>query len=285
MSATRNRHALVRLCLGLLAALLALPAAAPAGDAPPRLVERPDWQRFFTEAGVTGTLALWQDGADTLQVFDARRAATPYLPASTFKIANALIALDCGAVTGPDEVFPWDGRPRDLAAWNADLTLRQAFAVSCVPVFQEIARRVGPERMAAKVASAGYGNADIAGGIDRFWLDGALRISALEQLDFLSRLDHRRLPFSPAAMDTVLDLMTVEKTDAHTLLAKTGWAARVSPGVGWYVGMVKRGGQTWYFALNIDLSDPAKAPARQAVVRAVLQHEGLLQPRPSPPSP
>ena len=29
-----------------------------------------------------------------------------------------------------------------------------------------------------------YGNADPSGGVDRFWLDGALRISAMEQVDF-----------------------------------------------------------------------------------------------------
>ena len=40
-----------------------------------------------------------------------------------------------------------------------------------------------------------YGNADPSGGVDRFWLDGALRISAMEQVDFLRKLYRNELPF------------------------------------------------------------------------------------------
>lgn len=272
----RNRRTPARRAVLWLLLAAVLGGCAGKRLAPPRLIERPEWARVFTEAGVVGAMALQQDGSDAILVLDAGRAATPYLPASTFKILNALIAFETGVVKGSDEIFPYDGTPRALPEWNADLTLKQAFAFSCVPVFQEIARRIGPDRMAWYVAAAGYGNADISGSIDRFWLNGGLRISALGQIDFLRRLDHRRLPFSPAAIDTVLDLMVVEKTDTYTLLAKTGWATRVPPDLGWYVGMVKRGGKTWYFALNIDMPAPAMAKARQAVVRAILQNEGIL---------
>jgi beta-lactamase class D len=244
--------------------------------AAPKLVEQPQWSRYFADAGVVGTMALQKDGSDEILVYDAKRAATAYLPASTFKILNSLIALQTGAVSGPDEVFPFDGVPRAFASWNADLTLKQAFAVSCVPVYQEIARRIGQERMARFVADAQYGNADISGGIDRFWLEGGLRISALEQIDFLTRLARRQLPFSAAAVDAVLDMMLVEKTPTTVLRAKTGWTARVSPGIGWYVGMVTRGADTWYFAINIDINAPAQTEARQAVARAILRSEGIL---------
>ena len=266
------------LLLGLL--LLTAPAVrADAGDAAPVLVERPDWKTHFDAAGVSGTMVLQKDGAPQILVYDASRAATPFLPASTFKILNALIALDCAAVTGPDEVFAYDGKPRFLPEWNADLTLRQAFALSCVPVFQEIARRVGPERMAAGVAAAGYGNAAIDGGIDRFWLDGALRISALQQIDFLARLNRRELPFGETAVATVLDLMLVEQTPDAVLRAKTGLTGRVTPGVGWYVGLVTRGPDTWYFALNLAIPQPdaaqAVVPARKQVALAILRSEGI----------
>ncbi|MHC1791500.1 class D beta-lactamase [Solidesulfovibrio sp.] len=255
--------------------LLAVPAAQAGADAP-ALVERPDWQAHFDAAGVTGVMVIQKEGSPQILVSNAKRAATPYLPASTFKILNALIALDCGAVSGPDEVFPYDGQPRFLPEWNADLTLRQAFALSCVPVYQDIARRIGPTRMAKGVAAAGYGNADITGGIDRFWLEGGLRISALEQVAFLGRLNRHALPFNKDAMDTVLALMTVEQTPDHALLAKTGWATRATPQIGWYVGMVKRGPDTFSFALNIDIASPEQAKSRQTIARAILQAEGIL---------
>jgi beta-lactamase class D len=240
------------------------------------LVEQPQWGRHFTEAGVVGAMVLQKDGSPDILVFDAKRAATPYLPASTFKILNSLIGLETGAVKGPDEVFPYDGKPRFLPEWDKDLTLKQAFAVSCVPVYQEIARRIGQDRMAWYVAAAGYGNADISGGIDVFWLQGGLRISALEQIAFLARLKNRQLPFSAATTDAVLDIMIAEKTPAAILRAKTGWSARVSPGIAWYVGMVTRGPDTWYFAINIDVTNPDQNKARQSVSRAILHEQGLL---------
>ena len=48
---------------------------------------------------------------------------------------------------------------------------------SVVWYYQELARRVGPERMQKWVTAFRYGNEDISGGIDRFWLESALRIS------------------------------------------------------------------------------------------------------------
>lgn len=274
---TRRVYVVAALLLCLLP--LAAPAVHAAGEPTPILIERPDWQAHFDAAGVSGAMVLQKDGAPEILVFDASRAATPYLPASTFKILNALIALETGAVSSPDEVFPYDGKPRALPEWNADLTLRQAFALSCVPVYQDIARRIGPQRMAWYVAAAGYGNADIAGGIDHFWLDGALRISALQQIDFLRRLQHRQLPFRDAAVDAVLDMMIVEKTPRAILRAKTGLTARVTPGVGWYVGSVTRGPDVWYFALNLDVppDTPAAVPARKTIALDILRQEKILE--------
>ncbi len=41
------------------------------------------------------------------------RAKTAYIPASTFKIANALIGLENHKATST-EIFKWDGKPRFL---------------------------------------------------------------------------------------------------------------------------------------------------------------------------
>lgn len=276
MSATRLLPALA--CLCLLACTL---VPVPAGAAPARLPdvrERPDWARFFADAGVTGTLVVLKDGPDdalTAQVHDPARAATGFLPASTFKIPNSLIALETGVAAGPDTVFAWDGQKRSIEAWNKDLTLTEALRVSCVPVYQELARRIGHDRMQWWVKNLGYGNADIADAIDTFWLEGKMRISALEQAAFLRRLARGDLPISRRAMDAVQEMMVEERTEAGVLRGKTGLTARVSPNVGWWVGWVEKGGERWYFALNIDSVRPEDIPARKAVVRAVLAAEGI----------
>src|SRR5207302_1318723 len=117
------------------------------------------------------------------------------LPASTFKIPNSVIALETGVVGDPDkDVFKWDGVVRSIEGWNRDHTLRSAIAASAVPVYQEIARRIGAERMQKYVDLFEYGNRDIGGGVDQFWLTGNLRIDPIQQIDFVDRLRREAQP-------------------------------------------------------------------------------------------
>lgn len=124
-----------------------------------------------------------------------KRAKQQLSPASTFKILNTLIALDVGVVTSKDSVFQWDGTKRGLDAWNKDQTLQSAFKVSCVWCYQEIARNVGESRYRSALMDANYGNQRIGDQVDQFWLNGELQVSALEQINFLSRLVSDSVPF------------------------------------------------------------------------------------------
>jgi len=128
-------------------------------------------------------------------VHNKKRAKQQLSPASTFKILNTLIALDVGVVTSKDSVFQWDGTKRGLDAWNKDQTLQSAFKVSCVWCYQEIARNVGESRYRSALMDANYGNQRIGDQVDQFWLNGELQVSALEQINFLSRLVSDSVPF------------------------------------------------------------------------------------------
>jgi beta-lactamase class D len=221
-----------------------------------------------------GTLFIRRLGDGQEWVHDPVRADTPLLPASTFKIANAAIALETGVVTGADELFPWDGEERDLAAWNRDLTLGEAMAASAVPVYQEVARRVGSERMAEWLQRLDYGNADIGGGLERFWLDGALRISAREQVAFLERLVTGDLPLSQRTLDELTAMLRLDGGEGWTLHGKTGWASAVD--LGWWVGWTVHGGDRYIFALNMDMARMEDASKRISIARRALAEVGAL---------
>lgn len=247
-----------------------------------RVLERPDWGRFFEAHDVTGTFVLHDEVAATTSRYNEARAATPLIPASTFKVFNSMAALDAGAVRDIDEVLTWDGTVRGNAAWDQDQRMRDAFQRSTVWFYQELARRIGEPQMRALLEREGYGNADTGGGIDQFWLSGELRISADEQVDFLRRLRARQLGFSPRAMDAVTELLVMEQgadsRGAWVLRGKTGWARPGGPQVGWLVGWLERDGRAWFYAMNIEVpeGEPARFAVRPAIVRAVLAAEGLL---------
>ncbi len=234
------------------------------------------WAARFDEAGVRGTFALRRVGDTETRTHDRMRAVTPRRPASTFKILNSLVILEEGAVADVDTELPWDGIERSVADWNRPHSLRSGIEVSAVWLYQELARRVGEEAMAARVAAADYGNADIGGGIDEFWLTGALRISPVEQLDVLERLLLDELPFAPEHQAAVREIVVRERGDGWVWAHKTGWAVVEEPDIGWLVGWTEHGPDRFVFALNVDLADGVDPAVRIDLSRRLLVDAGAL---------
>ena len=200
------------------------------------LQEKPDWGKHFKAEDVQGCFLLYDLQRNRYLAYDPKRVGTEFLPASTFKFFNSLVALETGAVRDEAEVLEWDGVERMVPAWNYDTDMRSAFKNSTVWFYQEMARRIGRERMRRYVNKAGYGNRSIGGRIDSFWLNGNLRTTAKEQVDFLVKLHRNRLPFSPRVVRVVKDMSVDEKTGQYILRAKTGWAGlgdKSVPQVGW----------------------------------------------------
>ncbi len=229
-----------------------------------------DVDDVFAREGFSGAFAAYDPGADRLVILNASRAEMRFVPASTFKIPNGLIALEVGAVKDADELFRYDGKPRRVAAWQKDMTLREAVTASNVPVFQEIARRVGLENYRSWLARLDYGNRETGEIVDRFWLEGPLAISAVEQARFLARLAEQALPMSARSQAIVRDIIRIEEKDGRTLFAKTGWDGKI----GWWAGWVEHGPRKTAFALNLDMSRIEDAPKRIALGKALLARLG-----------
>jgi beta-lactamase class D len=263
--------------LGLLAAAGVLPSRSFADVAPPRSEIREDLAKHFTDEGTAGTFVGYKTEDYLVVASDKDRSGQAMLPASTFKIPNSVIALETGVVEDPDkDIFKWDGVTRSIETWNRDHTLRSAIAASAVPVYQEIARRIGAERMQRYVDLFEYGNRDIGGGIDQFWLTGNLRIDPVEQVDFVDRLRRGVLPVSKRSQDLVRDILPVTKSGDVVIRAKTGLvgAEVCKPSLGWLVGWAEKGGAQTVFALNLDIREPRHVGDRMKLAQQCLADIG-----------
>jgi len=239
--------------------------------------ERPDLARHFKEAGVRGTWAVFDNATSKLTVVDRQRAEKRFSPASTFKIPNSLIALETGAVKDIDEILPYGGGTYKRKEWERDMNLRDAIRVSHLPIYREVARRIGLARMNEWIAKLHYGNETLGTEVDQFWVNGKLKISAVEQVRFLMRLAERSLPMSMRTQDMVHDITLIEKTPAHALHAKTGWYETPSLSLGWWVGWVAQAdGSMQSFALNIDMHGEADLAKRIPLARKLLSQMNLL---------
>ena len=263
-----RRHA-----LGLLAAASILPNRSLANVSYQRSEFRDDLAKRFFALGTTGTFVGYKVDDYLIIASDKVRSGEGRLPASTFKIPNSIIALETGVVADPDkDVFKWDGVTRSIEPWNKDHTLRSAIAASAVPVYQEIARRIGAEHMQKYLDLFDYGNRDIGGGIDQFWLTGNLRIDPVQQIDFVDRLRRGVLPVSKRSQELTRDILPVTKVGDATIRAKSGLlgAEQGKPSLGWMVGWVEKGSSATVFAMNMDCKEQSHIAARMTVVQQCL---------------
>ena len=216
---------------------------------------------------------------DNIICYNSAQYDSGFIPASTFKICNSLIALETGVAPDENLVIPWDSVRRQVPAWNQDQDMKEAIKNSTVWYYQVIARRIGSERMAAWIKNSNYGNQDISGGIDKFWLMGELRITPHQQIDFLVRLYKDELPLSKRSMDIVKTIMINEKNDSYTLYAKTGWSMAGTTDIGWWVGYIEKGDAVYFFAncvQNSNSENPRYPACRKEIAMEIFKQLHII---------
>ncbi|HBH24360.1 MAG TPA: class D beta-lactamase [Cytophagales bacterium] len=212
----------------------------------------PEFQSILDTNHLNGAILIYDFANDKYYANDFDWARKGQLPASTFKIANSIIALETGVVENDSTLFEWDGEKRALKVWEQDLIFRDAFQYSCVPCYQQVARKIGVKAMNAYLTKLDYGNMQVdSTNIDRFWLEGASRISPFQQIDFLKRFYQSELPIAARTVNIMKRLMVIEQNDKYVLRGKTGWSIRNGNNNGWFVGYIEAGGKVHFFATNV----------------------------------
>ncbi|WP_313386080.1 class D beta-lactamase [Chishuiella sp.] len=180
-------------------------------------------------------------------------ANTGFIPASTFKIPNSIIGLELNILKDENTIFKWNGEKRAMPIWEKDLTLKEAFSLSCVPCYQELALKIGYDRMSKSLKKLNYNHMVFdKKTINNFWLTGGSKISQMEQIDFLKRLYFSKLPIKKKTHDILKNIMIREQNNEYILSGKTGWGISDDENIGWYVGYLEKDKNLYFFALNIN---------------------------------
>lgn len=232
--------------------------------------------KLLNDKNLNGTIVIASLDGGTNYIGNEERAKTRLVPASTFKILNTLIALEEGAVADDKQIIKWDGKDKGLTAWNKDQSLETAFGSSCVWFYQELARRLGKDKYEAYLKKIRFGNEQTGPELTTFWLEGDLKISAVEQVAFLKKLYKREYPFKLSSYELLRRLMVVEQTPAYTIRAKTGWAQKITPQVGWFVGYVESGEKIWFFAMNLEIAKAEDSRFRKEITLEALKVKGII---------
>lgn len=220
-------------------------------------------KKYFDENKVEGCFALMNNATGKFTVYNlSRYRDSSYLPASTFKIVNSLIGLQTGKIVNDSMIIKWDGVKRGVDEWNKDLTMYEAFRVSAVPYYQEVARRIGKDTMQLWLDSLKYGaktSADkvvIRSAVDTFWLDNSLKVTPDQQVGLMKRLYFDQLPFFKVYQEVVKRAMLFEDNANYRLGYKTGWGTtEKGHALGWVVGWIEENRHPYFFVLNLESAD------------------------------
>ncbi len=236
-------------------------------------------EKYFRENKVEGTFGMFNNGNGKFTIYNlSRYRDSAYLPASTFKIVNALVGLQTGVIVNENMQIKWDGAVR-RPEWNKDLTMFEAFRVSSVPYFQEVARRIGKDTMQSWLDTISYGSKKINTTIDSFWLDNSLTITPDEQMGLVKKLYFNQLPFHQGNQETVKKAMLFENKPEYQLSYKTGWGRNGDKQIGWIVGWIEENRHPHFFVLNLESRDPNidMVTVRMAILKGILDELGFMK--------
>lgn len=278
---------LIPLLLALFPVACVLPAKAPRSESAKLLEYEADLSEHFSGIDPNdATFVVYHPASGRIVRHNPERAQRRFLPASTYKIPNSLIAIETGVAKGADHLIAWDSTvPRGSGfwspTWSKDHTLRSAIKASAYWYYQELAREIGTTRMQRYLDQFDYGNRSMGGALDTFWLHGSLRISSDEQVRFLERMYSGKLGLRERSTQIVKDIIVLEDNLDYRLSGKTG-TADVTPTreLAWLVGYVERDGGVWFYALNMEGEQVweqwGRPAARLALVRAMLRELHVL---------
>lgn len=223
-----------------------------------------------------GCFVLFDDSAESWQIYNEKLAQKRISPDSTYKIYSALLGLENGIITPASNDMAWDGQEYPFAEWNADQSLATAFQNSVNWYFQALDQAAGFEALENFYTNINYGNHDLTGGVSSFWAESSLRISPVEQVELLKRLYHNEFGFDAANVCAIKDALLLSSAADGSLYGKTGTGnINGKNRNGWFIGYVDASENTYFFALNIQAVEDASGSNASELALAILEDMGI----------
>lgn len=234
-----------------------------------------DLSSYFKE--YDGSFVLLDLESGHYQVYNDANSKKRVSPDSTYKIISSLVGLETEVVTNENAQMEWDGTIYPFEQWNKDQTLTSATINSVSWYFQKVDSLVGKTRIESYLKQMGYGNVDLSGGINEFWLESSLKISPIEQVKILEKLYTYKLPFSRRNIDIVKKTIKLSDQDKITLYGKTGTGIVNGNQLnGWFVGFVESKGKVFAFATNIQGKVWTDGATAKNITLSILKDKNIL---------
>ena len=248
-------------------------------DIPSDKVSTIDLSVWFS--GYEGSFVLYDLNGDTWKVYDMEQATLRTAPNSTYKIYDALFGLEEGVIAPDDSFMAWDGTNHPFEAWNGNQDLLSAMQSSVNWYFEEIDKQIGSSAIQDYIQKIGYGNEIVNANLSTYWMQDALKISPVEQVELLTALHNNQFDFAPENINAVKNsicLFSSENfsSEGKNFYGKTGTGRVDGQDVnGWFVGLLETTGNTYFFATNIQAEENATGSKASEISLSILSHMGI----------
>ncbi|MCQ5202126.1 BlaR1 family beta-lactam sensor/signal transducer [Mordavella massiliensis] len=223
-----------------------------------------------------GSFVLYNLTGDQWSIYNMDMAATRTAPNSTYKVYDALFALEEGIITPDQSLLAWDHKDYPFDAWEQDQTLQTAMSGSVNWYFETLDNQMGRETIQSYIRRVGYGNETIGSDISSYWLESALKISPVEQVELLNAFYHNTFGFDPENIQAVKDSLRLSSSPAGTLYGKTGTGNVDGQDIsGWFIGFAETPENTYFFATNIQSENNAAGSSAAEITLSILSDLNL----------
>lgn len=218
-----------------------------------------------------GSFVLYDLENDTWSIHDMDRATLRVAPNSTYKIYDALFGLEEGVITPENTFIAWDGKNYPFDTWNYDQTLQSAMSNSVNWYFQSLNEQLGVPSVHKYIQQIKYGNENMSGDFSSYWMESSLKISPIEQVELLTKLQNNSFSFAPENINAVKDSICISSSDAGSFYGKTGTGRVNGQDVnGWFVGLLETADHTYFFATNIGADSNATGGNATEITMSIL---------------
>ena len=227
-------------------------------------------------SGYEGSFVLYDLNGDTWNVYDMEQATLRTAPNSTYKIYDALFGLEEGVIAPDDSFMAWDGTNHPFEAWNRNQDLFSAMQSSVNWYFEEIDKQIGSSAIQNYIRKIGYGNEIVNADLSAYWMQGALKISPIEQVELLTALYNNQFDFAPENINAIKNSICLFSSESKNFYGKTGTGRVDGQDVnGWFVGLLETAGNTYFFATNIQAAENATGSKASEISLSILSHMGI----------
>ena len=245
-----------------------------------------NFKKIFSDRDACFLISDIQSGK-VFAEFNRKRCEVRYSPYSTFKIPAAIMAFEKGILKSENQVIKWDGIKRGRKEIDQNMTPFTWISESAKWVTEWIMPQLGMDQINTFLNKFEYGNKDFSGGYQEAWVSSSLKISAEEQIHFLSQFWNNKLGLSEQTIDKTKKIIFIKKLGKSAeLYGKTGTGCLVGHACldqpdkmfGWFVGYLKTEKNIYAFAGNasdLKIQKSAAGPRMRTATIEILKQLGL----------